>query len=113
MRSRVEQEADQTLNPKAYRRVKKALKEVLRCEVELWKEHPLSSSLTPLMTQVNTVKVLAEEFVSQLITYSRGEYPFSDPVGDKSVLEWWTELGKHPKARVLAVIHFISMNYRL
>ncbi|KAJ3890251.1 hypothetical protein GG344DRAFT_78014 [Lentinula edodes] len=56
------------------------------------------------MTQVNTVKVLAEEFVSQLITYSRGEYPFSDPVGDKSVLEWWTELGKHPKARVLAYL---------
>ncbi|KAJ3805203.1 ribonuclease H-like domain-containing protein [Lentinula aff. lateritia] len=104
LRSRVDQEADQTLNPKAYRRVKKALKEVLRCEVELWKEHPLSSSLTPLMTQVNTVKVLAGEFVSQLITYSRGEYPFSDPVGDKSVLEWWTELGKHPKARVLAYL---------
>ncbi|KAJ3846308.1 hypothetical protein EV368DRAFT_18481, partial [Lentinula lateritia] len=102
--SPVDQEADQTLNPKAYRRVKKALKEVLRCEVELWKEHPLSSSLTPLMTQVNTVKVLAGEFVSQLITYSRGEYPFLDPVGDKSVLEWWTELGKHPKARVLAYL---------
>ncbi|KAE9396991.1 hypothetical protein BT96DRAFT_996174 [Gymnopus androsaceus JB14] len=32
------------------------------------------------------------------------EYPFSDPVGEKSVLEWWTELGMHPKARTLAYL---------
>jgi hypothetical protein len=96
-------EAGQTRNPKAYRRVKKALKEILRCEVEFWKKNPSTASITPLMNRVGSSKALADEFVSQLVAYSRGEYPFTDPVGKKLVLEWWTDLAIHPKGRTLAV----------
>ena len=82
-------------NPKAYQCVKKVLKEI--CEVKFW------ASIAPLMQCVETPKAqaLADEFVSQLVAYSRREYPFTDPLGSESVLEWWKELELHPKACIL------------
>ena len=56
------------------------------------------------MTQVKSTKILTNEFVSQLLAYSRGEYPFLNSVGERSVLEWWTELGMDPRARTLVLI---------
>ncbi|THU80342.1 hypothetical protein K435DRAFT_874483 [Dendrothele bispora CBS 962.96] len=97
-------DADQTPNPKAYCRVKTALKNILRCEVELYQRNPSTASIAPLMKLVGNAKALAEEFDTQLVACSRGEYPFSDPLGSKSVLEWWQELSLHPKGRALAFL---------
>ncbi|KAE9390875.1 hypothetical protein BT96DRAFT_945802 [Gymnopus androsaceus JB14] len=35
---------------------------------------------------------------------SPGDYPFTDPLGQKSEYEWWLELALHPKAQTLAFL---------
>ncbi|KAK0429635.1 hypothetical protein EV421DRAFT_1723029 [Armillaria borealis] len=83
-------EADMAPCPRAYKRV------------EAYGRRPSSAGIGRLVQQAKSVKVIAEEFSPQLLSYSRGEYPFTDPVGSKTVLEWWEDLAKHPKARTLA-----------
>ncbi|KAK0431439.1 ribonuclease H-like domain-containing protein [Armillaria borealis] len=95
-------EADMAPCPRAYKRVKKGLKVMLRNEVEAYGRRPSSAGIGRLVQQAKSVKVIAEEFSPQLLSYSWGEYPFTDPVGLKTVLEWWEDLAKHPKAWTLA-----------
>ncbi len=93
--------------PRAYKRVKKGLKVILRNEVEAYGHRPSSAGIGRLVQQAKSVKVIVEEFSPQLLAYSRGEYPFTDPVGSKTVLEWWEDLAMHPKARTLAVSYTV------
>ncbi|PBK74686.1 hypothetical protein ARMSODRAFT_1013681 [Armillaria solidipes] len=100
--SQPDAEADMAPCPRAYKRVKKGLKVMPRNEVEAYGRRPSSAGIGRLVQQTKSVKVIAEEFSPQLLSYSRGEYPFTDPVGSKTVLERWEDLAKHPKARTLA-----------
>ncbi|KAK0477282.1 ribonuclease H-like domain-containing protein [Armillaria novae-zelandiae] len=95
-------EADMAPCPRAYKCVKKGLKVMLRNEIEAYKCRPSSAGIGQLVKQAKSAKAIAEEFSPQLLAYSRGEYPFSDPVGLQTVLEWWESLASHPKARTLA-----------
>ncbi|KAJ3860461.1 ribonuclease H-like domain-containing protein [Lentinula novae-zelandiae] len=82
----------------------KALKETLQNEINFYKKNPTMASIAPLMEKARSARVLAEEFVPQLLAFSCQEYPFTDPLGEKSELEWWKELALHPKARTLAFL---------
>ncbi len=104
-------EADMAPCPRAYKRVKKGLKVMLRNEVEAYGRRLSSAGIGQLVQQAKSVKVIVEEFSPQLLSYSRGEYPFTDPVGSKTVLEWWEGLAKHPKARTLAVSYTVFHFY--
>ncbi|KAJ3713739.1 ribonuclease H-like domain-containing protein, partial [Lentinula guzmanii] len=95
-------EAHTTPNPRAYRRAKKALKQILRNEVDLYLKVGNTTSIFTLVQATGSVKALVEEFTPQLLAYSRREYPFTDPIGDKSMLQWWRELLLNPKGRVVA-----------
>ncbi|KAJ3718599.1 hypothetical protein DFJ43DRAFT_1042921 [Lentinula guzmanii] len=61
-----------------------------------------TTSIFTLVQATGLVKALVEEFTPQLLAYSRREYPFTDPIGDKSMLQWWRELLLNPKGRVVA-----------
>ncbi|KAK1221431.1 hypothetical protein PQX77_015759 [Marasmius sp. AFHP31] len=95
-------EADQTPNPKAYKRAKVALIPILQQESTFYKNNPLISPLSQVMSEAGTEKVLGAEFKSQLVAFARHEYPFSDRLGNKTPLQWWQDLLEHPKAYVLA-----------
>ncbi|KAE9388842.1 hypothetical protein BT96DRAFT_421243 [Gymnopus androsaceus JB14] len=99
-------EADQTPNPKAYRRVKQALKNSLRVEVECFRLVKEEASIASLLKQMSSEQRqnIKNELTVQLLAYSHREYPFTDPIGDKSILEWWRELLLHPKTQVLAFL---------
>ncbi|KAJ3725292.1 ribonuclease H-like domain-containing protein [Lentinula raphanica] len=94
-------EADTTPSPSAYRRVKRALKGILRGEVDMYRSYGDSSSIAALVKARGSVQALVSKFVPQLVAYSRREYPFTDMVS-KSTLQWWQDLLLHPKGCVLA-----------
>ncbi|KAE9383655.1 hypothetical protein BT96DRAFT_1008920 [Gymnopus androsaceus JB14] len=43
-------------------------------------------------------------YLHHLPKSSPGDYPFTDPLGQKSEYEWWSELALHPKAQTLAFL---------
>ncbi|KAJ3717411.1 ribonuclease H-like domain-containing protein [Lentinula raphanica] len=94
-------EAETTPSPSAYRRVKRALKGILRGEVDMYRSYGDLSSIAALVKARGSVQALVSEFVPQLVAYSRREYPFTDMVS-KSTLQWWQDLLLHPKGCVLA-----------
>ncbi|KAJ3919319.1 ribonuclease H-like domain-containing protein [Lentinula edodes] len=98
-------EANEAPFPAAYRRAKKALKSILRAEVEMYRSIGDGASIFLLIQQAGgSVQTVVQEFSPQLLAYSRKEYPFGDLMGSKSTLEWWRELLPHPKARVIAFL---------
>ncbi|KAL0564676.1 hypothetical protein V5O48_017368 [Marasmius crinis-equi] len=99
------EEADQTPNPKAYRRVKEALLDILKREHDLFEQTPLLSPLPGVMKALNNeVKLLAIKFKAQLVAFAHREFPFSDPLATQTPLQWWHSLLPNPKARVLAFL---------
>ncbi|KAJ3792212.1 ribonuclease H-like domain-containing protein, partial [Lentinula aff. detonsa] len=96
-------EAQQAPNP--YRRAKKALLQLLRNEVQMFGDHKESSSIASLVKMTGASGVtIKNEFSVQLLAYSCREFPFMDPIGAQTVLQWWRSLVTHPKARVLAFL---------
>ena len=89
-------------NPRAYRRVKKFLKEQLKLELAVKPE-----ARHPLLLEIGA-KTAASELRTQLMAYARSEYPFNQSLepfahSAQPVLAWWQALADHHFARVLAV----------
>lgn len=54
--------------------------------------------------QTNNQLQVVEALRVQLMTYAYGQFPFNTPIkSEQTVLQWWTNLGEHLHASVLAV----------